>query len=468
MSKGKEESIQALEKMRSKASRRWKAYPEYRSSGEDWIGESPRDWRVVKIRHLSTVKRGASPRPIDSPEYFDDDGEYAWVRISDVTASRKYLLNTTQRLSVLGKSKSVQMEPGDLFISIAATVGVPIITQIKCCIHDGFVYFHNLKVNPEYLYYLFAGGELFKGLGKLGTQLNLNTDTIGDIKIPVPGTGEVKAIVSFLDRETARIDALIKEKEKLIDLLEEKRTSMISHAVTKGLNPDAPMKDSGIPWIGKIPAHWQVKKLKYLSKGVGGGTPSTTNPDFWDGDIPWVSPKDMKGDVVEDTEDHISELAVKSSTTNYVPAGTVLIVVRSGILRHTIPVALAARKMTINQDLKGFVTRGASFADYFSYLVRANQQNLLIEWRKLGATVESLEFELMRNSYLPLPPADECRAIAFVCTKIQRSINEIQSDTRRAIALLHEHRTALISAAVTGKIDVRGVAGPIVPKKGTE
>src|SRR5205807_6899812 len=138
------------------------------------------------IKRLCQVKRGASPRPIDDPIYFDDEGEYAWVRISDVTASDKYLQKTEQKLSLLGQSKSICLEPGQLFLSIAGTVGKPIITQIKCCIHDGFVYFTSLHHNREYLFYVFSGGELYKGLGKLGTQLNLNTDTIGDIRIPVP------------------------------------------------------------------------------------------------------------------------------------------------------------------------------------------------------------------------------------------------------------------------------------------
>ena len=162
--------------------RGWKSYVEYRDSGAEWIGTVPVPWKVIKVKRLCQVRRGASPRPIDDPLYFEDEGEYAWVRISDVTASKKYLRTTRQRLSTLGQSKSVALEPGGLFVSIAGSVGKPIITSIKCCIHDGFVYFVDLKENPEYLYYVFFGGELYKGLGKLGTQLNLNTDTVGDIR----------------------------------------------------------------------------------------------------------------------------------------------------------------------------------------------------------------------------------------------------------------------------------------------
>jgi type I restriction enzyme S subunit len=113
----------------------------FKRSGLDWLGDIPQHWQFCQIRRLSPVKRGASPRPIDDLKYFDDDGEFSWVRISDVTASRKYLTQTTEKLSVLGSSLSVKLYPETFFVSIAASVGKPIITKIKCCIHDGFVYF---------------------------------------------------------------------------------------------------------------------------------------------------------------------------------------------------------------------------------------------------------------------------------------------------------------------------------------
>ncbi len=203
-----------------------------KDSGIEWLGQIPAHWVVKKVKRLCLVRRGASPRPIDDPIYFDDEGEYAWVRIADVTASDRYLERTTQRLSSLGKSKSVALEPGELFVSIAATVGKPVITKIKCCIHDGFVYFVGLHDNREFLFYLFSCGEPYKGLGKLGTQLNLNTDTIGDIYLPRPSGAEQEVIVQFLDRETANIDALIAKVRTAIERLRELRTALISAAVT--------------------------------------------------------------------------------------------------------------------------------------------------------------------------------------------------------------------------------------------
>ena len=203
-----------------------------KDSGVEWLGEIPAHWEVKKIKRFCQVRRGASPRPIDDPIYFDDEGEYAWVRISDVSASSKYLLKTEQKLSALGQSKSVPLNPGELFLSIAGTVGKPIITQIKCCIHDGFVYFTGLKQNREYLFYVFSGGDLYKGLGKLGTQLNLNTDTIGDIKMPVPSPAEQQAIAIYLDHETAKIDALIARVREGIAKVQEYSAALIAAAVT--------------------------------------------------------------------------------------------------------------------------------------------------------------------------------------------------------------------------------------------
>jgi type I restriction enzyme S subunit len=218
-----------------------------KDSGTEWLGEIPAHWDVRKVKRLCLVRRGASPRPIEDPIYFDDHGEYAWVRIADVTASEGYLERTAQRLSELGKSKSVALEPGELFVSIAATVGKPIITNIKCCIHDGFVYFVGLRENREYLYYLFSCGEPYKGLGKLGTQLNLNTDTIGDIYLPRPSLAEQEAIVLFLHAETAKLDALIAKIGDAIDRLKELRAALISAAVTGKIDVREEAPASGAP-----------------------------------------------------------------------------------------------------------------------------------------------------------------------------------------------------------------------------
>jgi type I restriction enzyme S subunit len=203
-----------------------------KDSGVAWLGEVPAHWEVKAIKWLSPVLRGASPRPIDDPKYFDDDGQYAWVRIADASASDGVLQETTQRLSALGSSLSVKLEPGSLFVSIAGTVGKPCIAGIKCCIHDGFVYFPRLSIDPMFLFRLFESGACYAGLGKMGTQLNLNTDTIGSIRVGLPPPSELSAILAFIDSETKRFDQLITEADAAMLLLIERRAALISAAVT--------------------------------------------------------------------------------------------------------------------------------------------------------------------------------------------------------------------------------------------
>ena len=204
----------------------------FSESGVDWIGKIPSHWEVRRIKTLSRVKRGASPRPIEDPKYFDENGRYSWVRIADVTASDKYLTKTDQTLSTLGSSLSVKRHPGDIFISIAGTVGKPIITKIDCCIHDGFVWFPNLKFSSELLYYIFKSGRPYLGLGKMGTQLNLNTETIGNIRIPVPPESEQQQIVDLVEAMLRPIDSAISKARREIELLQELKQTTITEAVT--------------------------------------------------------------------------------------------------------------------------------------------------------------------------------------------------------------------------------------------
>ena len=207
-------------------------HPKLKPTGIDWLGEVPEHWDVKAIKWESPVLRGASPRPIDDDVYFDDEGEYAWVRITDVSAAGMYITATMQRLSDFGRSLSVPLQPGALFLSIAGTVGKPCITAIKCCIHDGFVYFPFWRGEARFLYYVFASREPYRGLGKLGTQLNLNTDTVGSIVVGFPEPSEQRAIADFLDRETVRLDTLVTKMESGIKRLHEYRAALITAAVT--------------------------------------------------------------------------------------------------------------------------------------------------------------------------------------------------------------------------------------------
>ena len=211
-----------------------KALP-MRDSGVAWIGAIPQGWKLVRVKDVSPVNRGSSPRPIDDPIYFDDEGEYAWVRIADVSASLDgFLETTTQRLSKLGQEKSVKRKPGDLFLSIAGTVGKACITKIKACIHDGFVYFPRMndEATKRFFFYLFNSGLAYDGLGKFGTQLNLNTETVGNILVPLPPLSEQLALADHLDQQTQQFDAQMATLDAQAQVLKELRKAIIHEAVT--------------------------------------------------------------------------------------------------------------------------------------------------------------------------------------------------------------------------------------------
>jgi len=217
------------------------------------------------------------------------------------------------------------------------------------------------------------------------------------------------------------------------------------------------MRDSGVEWLGEVPEHWEQRKLKFVAHFSGGGTPSTTNDDYWSGNIPWVSPKDMKTSLIVDTEDHISEKAIVESAVNLVDPGSVLLVVRSGILKHSIPVAINAIPVTLNQDMKAIIPNSDLLPMYILYVVTGCQDRLLLEWRKSGATVESLEFEYIVNTQWPLPPIAEQQAIFEHLDQETSQLDRLVATIRTQVERLRVYRQALISAAVTGKIDVRDI-----------
>ena len=209
-------------------------------------------------------------------------------------------------------------------------------------------------------------------------------------------------------------------------------------------------KSSGLEWIGKVPEHWVVQKIKYSVRFTGGGTPSKDVAAFWNGDIPWVSPKDMKLERIIDSEDHITDAALRASATSIVPVGTVLLVVRSGILRHTIPVAIAEAPVALNQDMKGLTSRSAQLEPWFLVRwIQGLQSELITCWTKQGATVESLEQEYIVNTLLPVPPRAEQLSALKLLERETSKIDTLIAKQERLIELLQEKRQSLISHAVT-------------------
>ena len=428
-----------------------KAYPEYKESNVEWLGNVPEGWNVKRVKWLCSVKRGQSPRPIDDASYFDDNGEYAWVRISDVTASEKYLYQTEQKLSELGSSKSVKLEPNELFVSIAATVGKPIINKIKCCIHDGFVWLEGLEESKEFMYFVFSGGELYKGLGKLGTQLNLNSEYIANIYVPVPPRDEQKIIVKYLENKTAQIDTLIEKKQRQIDLLQEQRTALINHAVTKGLNPNVKMKDSGVEWLGEIPSHWEVVKIKNMAKIMRGqfSHRPRNDPAYYDGAYPFVQTGDVTSadKYITTYQQTLNELGY--SVSKEFPKDTIVMTIAANIG----DVAILDFKSCFPDSMVGIVPFDNMSANYMYYNMKALKQ----EFIKISSinTQLNINVDKIENQISVKPPIREQEEIANHLDDMLKKTKLISEQITSQINLLQEYRTALISEAVTGKVDVR-------------
>lgn len=440
--------------------RSWKKYPKYKDSGVEWLGEIPESWKSVAIRHISIVKRGASPRPIDDPKYFDDNGEYAWVRISDVSASSRYLEQTTQKLSDIGQKFSVCLEPGEIFLSMAGSIGKVIITKIKCCIHDGFVYFVNLKENRDFLYYIFQCNQMYIGLGKLGTQLNLNTDTIGDIKISLPPLPEQTAIASFLDRETTRIDALIEKKQRQIELLQEKRAALISQAVTKGLDPTVPMKDSGVPWLGEVPEHWAYQPMGYIISIQPGY--SFNSDDYSETGIRLLKISNVAfGDVAWDDLTYLPFEYISKYQLFSLNDGDIVMAMTRPVISGGIKVSIVSADdipSLLNQRVCRLVA-GTNISSKFLYYTLISSTFVSYISELLFSTNQpNLSADEIKKFKCLLPSINEQTKIVQFLDKELRSITQIVDLINLSILTLQEYRSALISAAVTGKIDVRNEA----------
>ena len=209
-------------------------------------------------------------------------------------------------------------------------------------------------------------------------------------------------------------------------------------------------KASGVEWLGDVPEHWNLPKLKGLASFSGGGTPARENLSYWNGEIPWVSPKDMKTERILGAEESITKEGLKSSAANLLPPGRVLMVVRSGILKHTIPVAINETDVAMNQDMKAlsFDAR-VCVGRFFQRWVQGLNDRLLLVWAKQGATVESIEHSYLADTVIPLPSVPEQLAIAACLDRETAKIDELVEAQARLIELLKEKRQAVISHAVT-------------------
>ncbi|MDX8221550.1 restriction endonuclease subunit S [Acinetobacter pittii] len=444
---------------------KYQKYAEYKDSGIKWLGEIPEHWIITLLKRYSFVKGGYA----FSSDIFTSVGKPI-IRIGDIQADGSISLENCKYIpvAVAENSQDYLVTKGQILMAMTgATIG-------KAGIFDsdevaylnqrvGKFIVDSKSLNYDYLWYLLKthGYQEYIRLTAFGgAQPNISDTAMVDFCISIPSIDEQIKIAKFLDHETTKIDTLIAKQEKLIELLKEKRQAVISHAVTKGLNLNTPMKDSGVEWLGEVPEHWEKKILKYIVSQQGGGTPDKSNLSFWDGDIPWVSPKDMKVDYISTSQDKITVQAIEQSSTKLVPIGSVLMVVRGMILIHSVPVALNKEALTINQDMKALIPNKLLNSEYFLYLLKGLKDYLLDYVETSGHGTKCLRSDDFMNMPLFLPDVEEQKNIVEYIKIKSKKFDSLTDKAESAIQLMKERRTALISAAVTGKIDVRHWQSP--------
>jgi len=320
------------------------------------------------------------------------------------------------------------------------------------------------EVSNAWLFYL-TMSDAFRKIGGAemlgaGGQKRVPEDFIKNFRTGIPPLVEQQQIAAFLDWKTSQIDALIAKKQELLQKLKEKRLAVITQTVTKGLNPDAPMRDSGIAWLGEVPDHWEVIPLGFLMTMSGGMTPSMANPEYWEGEIPWVTPKDMKQPRISDSIDHITDAALAETAISLIPIGAILVVVRGMILAHSFPTAVTERPVTINQDMKALRCGERLDIEFLFWCLNGFAKVLSNLAQESAHGTRKVETETLKKFQLPLPPMFEQKAVAKALAHRLNQLDQLAESTDETIARLTEYRTAMITAATTGKIDVRQVKIP--------
>lgn len=426
------------------------AYDHYKDSGVDWLGDLPRHWDVMQSRRMFAVR--------SEPALPDDQM---------LTASQKYgVLYQTDFVEregrrvvevILGKHNLKHVEPDDFIISMRSFQG-----GLEWCRLQGSTSFHYVMVTPIKHVHPPFFAHLLKSTTYI-QALRATTDLIRDgqelrysnfvqVPLPVVPLQEQQAIAAFLDRETAKIDALVAEQERLIALLKEKRQAVISHAVTKGLNPEAAMKDSGIEWLGQIPAHWEVKKFKGVGEAITGLTYSPDDVVADPGVLVLRSSNVQNAQIV--LEDNVY-VKIEPSAKIMARANDILVCSRNGSR------ALIGKNAMLTQDHTG-MTWGAFMTVFRSPIPRwifwvMNSEIFIRQSSSfLTATINQLTISNLYSMSSPIAPASEQAEIDAHLSRETQKLDALVEHAQSAIILLQERRASLISAAVTGKIDVRG------------
>ena len=437
-------------------------YGSYRDSGVEWLGDVPSHWEVCPLKVLSSVNDEALP------ETTDGDFQMEYVDIGSVSLGAGVEKTEAFTFETAPSRARRIVRHGDVIVSTVRTYLksiAPILSPAEnLVVSTGFA-----VVRPN--------STLDSGFAKFALQCSyfvdeviarstgvsypaINATDLARIRLPAPPILEQTLIASFLDSEIAKIDALISEQEKLITLLAEKRQATISHAVTKGLNPETPMKDSGVGWLGEVPDHWGVKQLRHIAKVVRGASPRPAgDPRYFSADnsdlrnTPWVT----VAEITKDTNAYLSYVSeyltpVGVENSQFFESG-LLIFSNSGATLG-VPKILAI-DCCANDGVLAFRNFSPDVAVLFAYHFLLTTTERLRTEMKQGGGQPNLNTDIVKNIGIAIPPLEEQLAILRFLEDEIRKLDDLTSEANRGIVLLQERRSALISAAVTGKIDVR-------------
>jgi len=450
-------------------------YAEYKESGQEWLGVTPAHWKIHKAGQIGLLLKGSGGSKAD-----DVTEGLPCVRYGQLYTKYRGFIHEPKgfiRLSHLSRYTAIQY--GDVLFAASgekvAEIGksaVNLIRTAAVCGGDIIILRPRMEVCAPFLGYAldsYGSASQKATMCRGSTIKHIYPDELRLLVVPLPPPDEQAAIVRFLDHANPKIDGFIRAKRKLIALLGEQKQAIIHRAVTRGLDANVPLKPSGIAWLGAIPRHWEVRKIKSLVSSYGGMTPSKADAGFWEGSIPWVSPKDMKVREISDSIDHISIGAIRQTGIALVQPPAVLIVVRGMILARTFPTAITAVPVTINQDMKALVTKACLNANYFVSLLTGIQSDLLLLVEIAGHGTCCLRTDSWEGFCVPIPPLAEQEEIEAYLNEKLSFQNTAITRTHREIALMQEYRTRLTADVVTGKLDVREAAMrlPDLPTEGT-
>jgi type I restriction enzyme S subunit len=444
--------------------RRWKRYPEYRPVRTETLTELPAHWQTNRLKFVTRI----------NPEVLGEDThpdyELQYIDISNVDSLGRVHAEQTFRFEDAPSRARRRVRHGDAIISTVRTY-LRAIAAIEnpsgnLIVSTGFAVLRpGQQCEPRFLWRLIQSNEFVEAVVNHSQGVGypaINPSELGGLPVCLPPLPEQRAIAAFLDRETARIDALIGHKERLIALLEEKRQAVISHAVTRGLDPGVRLKDSGIPWLGMVPEHWTIDRLKHRLKGVTQGwSPQCESRTVEPGEWGVLKVGCMNSGIYDESEckalpadlTALPELEIRVGDVLMSRSNTVELVGMTGIVHQTQGRILLCDKL-YRLDIK----RDELVPEFAVFVLRSAPSRNQIEPAASGASpsMRNISADIVRNLVFAFPPVDEQRAIAAFIKGVGGCIDRSQSRIRDGIARLQEYRTALISAAVTGQIDVRG------------